>query len=86
MLFDHPFVQEASTFKTLLDSLSKASGTTINAGKSQIFFFNVPAPTQSNIARLLGFSIVVLPSKYLGAPLFDFAIKHTSWRELLDKL
>eukprot|EP00253_Pinus_taeda_P012603 PITA_12603 len=42
--------------------------------------------TQKNIARILGFSIAALPSKYLGAPLLDSAIKHASWRTLLDKL
>ena len=39
-----------------------------------------------NIARILGFPIAVLPLKYLGAPLFDSAIKHASWRTLLDNL
>lgn len=48
MLFGHPSVQEASSLKSLLDTFSEASGTTINAGKSQIFFFNMPALTQRN--------------------------------------
>ena len=30
--------------------------------------------------------IDVLPSKYLGAPLVDSAIKHASWRALLDNM
>eukprot|EP00253_Pinus_taeda_P015536 PITA_15536 len=73
-------------FKSLLTLYSDASGTSINASKSQLFFFNTPPSTQRNISRILGFTISHLPSKYLGAPLSDSAIKHASWRSLLDKL
>eukprot|EP00253_Pinus_taeda_P017913 PITA_17913 len=38
------------------------------------------------IARILGFSIATLPSKYLGAPLFASAQKHSLWTSLLEKL
>ena len=86
MLFGHPSVQEATAFKSLLNLFSEASGTTINASKSQLFFFHTPNITQRNIARILGFPITMLPSKYLGAPLVGSAIKHATWRTLLDKL
>jgi len=86
MLFGHPSVQEASAFKFLLNLFSEASGISINASKSQLFFFHTPILTQRNIARISGFSIAKPPSKYLGAPLFDSAIKHASWRTLLDNL
>ena len=86
MLFGHPYAQDAFAFKSLLNLFSEASGTTINASKSHLFFFHTPIFTQRNIARILGFPIAVLPSKYLGAPLLDSAIKHTSWRSLLDHL
>eukprot|EP00253_Pinus_taeda_P017014 PITA_17014 len=86
MLFGHPSSQEAKAFKSPLSLFSEASGTSINASKSQLFFFNSPVSTQRNIARILGFSIAVLPSKYLGAPLMASALKHASWRTLLDKL
>jgi len=86
LLFGHPSIQEARAFKSLLNTFSDAFGTTINSEKSQIFFFNTPSISQRNIARILGFSIDVLPSKYLGAPLVDSVIKHASWRALLDKL
>lgn len=46
MLFRHPSINEARTYKALLDTLSKASGTTINTSKSQIFFFHTPIATQ----------------------------------------
>ena len=36
--------------------------------------------------RILCFSVSSLPTKYLGAPLFDEALKHASWKELLNKL
>eukprot|EP00253_Pinus_taeda_P001588 PITA_01588 len=86
MLFGHPSVKEASAFNSLLSLFSEASGTSINAAKSQLFFFNTPPSTQRNIARVLGFTISHLPSKYLGAPLSDSVIKQVSWRSLPDKL
>jgi len=86
MLFGHPSAQEASAFKSLLNLFSEASGTTINASKSQLFFFHTPTLTQRNVARILGFLIAVLPSKYLGAPPLESVIKHASWRSLLDHL
>eukprot|EP00253_Pinus_taeda_P006641 PITA_06641 len=86
MLFGHPSSQEAKAFKSLRSLFSEASGTSINASKSQLFFFNAPVSTQRNIARILGFFIAALPSKYLGAHLMASALKHASWRMLLDKL
>eukprot|EP00253_Pinus_taeda_P031159 PITA_31159 len=86
MLFGHPSVQEAYTLKSMLDTFCEASGTTINTVKSQIFFFHTPLVTKRNIARILVFPVDNLPSKYLGTPLIDSAIKHTSWHLLLEKI
>eukprot|EP00253_Pinus_taeda_P009912 PITA_09912 len=86
MLFGHPSVQEARLFKDILSSFSDASGALINRVKSQIFFFNTPVSTQRLIARILGFTIAGLPSKYLGAPMIASALKHYSWRDLINKL
>eukprot|EP00253_Pinus_taeda_P017519 PITA_17519 len=86
MIFGYSSVQEARTLNALLLLFSKASGTLINSVKSQIFFFNTHPTTQRAIARILGFSIASLPSKYLGAPLFAYARKHSSWTSLLEKL
>lgn len=85
MLFGYPSVQEAASFKSILKVFSDASGTSINKAKSQIFFFHTSPIIQCDVARILGFSIASLPSKYLGAPLIDSAIKHASWRKLLEK-
>ena len=38
------------------------------------------------IAKLLNFRHGSLLSKYLGAPLIDSALKHSSWKDLLAKL
>eukprot|EP00253_Pinus_taeda_P004604 PITA_04604 len=86
MIFGHSSIQEARTLNALLDNFSKASGALINKVKSQIFFFNTHPTTQRAIARILGFSIATLPSKYLGAPLIASAHKHSSWTTLLEKL
>eukprot|EP00253_Pinus_taeda_P036183 PITA_36183 len=86
MIFGYSSVQEARTLNSLLLLFSKASGALINKVKSQIFFFNTHLTTQRAIARILGFSIASLPSKYLGAPLFAYSRKHSSWTSLLEKL
>eukprot|EP00253_Pinus_taeda_P031297 PITA_31297 len=86
ILYGHPSVQEARLFRDILSSFSDASGALINRVKSQIFFFNTPVSTQRSIARILGFTIANLPSKYLGTPLIASALKHSSWRDLLEKL
>lgn len=78
MLFGHPSVQEASALLDLLNLFSEASGTSINAAKSHLFFFNTPSLSQKNIAKILGFPIATLPSKYLGAPLIISINKHAS--------
>lgn len=86
MLFGHPSVQEDLKLKSLLTNFSAASGENIKKAKSKIFFFHTPAVTQASIAHILGFPIVSLPSKYLGAPMTDTALKHSSWHLLLEKL
>eukprot|EP00253_Pinus_taeda_P007171 PITA_07171 len=86
VLFGHPSIQEARQLKSLLSNFSDASGASINHSKSHIFFFHTPATTQVAIAHILGFSIASLPSTYLGAPLIASALKHSSWKVLLEKL
>jgi len=86
ILFGHPLVQEALIFKSLLNEYSEAFGASINIEKSQIFFFHTPPSIQSSITRILKFSKASLPSKYLGTPLTDSALKHSSWHLLLEKL
>eukprot|EP00253_Pinus_taeda_P009198 PITA_09198 len=85
-IFGYSSVQEARTLNSLILLFSRASGALINKVKSQIFFFNTHPTTQRAIARILGFTIASLPSKYLGAPLFAYARKHSSWTSLLEKL
>ena len=48
-------VNEAINFKRALEIYLKASGQSINDGKSSIFFFNTPQPIQNRIARILRF-------------------------------
>jgi len=86
MLFGYPSVQEACQLKTLLTDFLEASRASINHSKSQTFFFHTPSITQSTILCILGFSSVKLPSSYLGALLIASALKHSSWRILLENL
>ena len=86
MLMGHPSVQEACSFKKILDLFARASGLVVNPNKSQVFFFNTPPSTQRNILRILGFSRGSFPSKYLGIPLGMGMPKEESWQEILDRL
>eukprot|EP00253_Pinus_taeda_P032540 PITA_32540 len=86
MIFGHSSIQEARSLNSLLNNFSAASGACINRVKSQILFFNTHPTTQRSIARILGFSIASLPSKYLGAPLLESTQKHSSWTSLLERL
>lgn len=82
----HPAVQEGRELKSTLKLFAEASGMEANPGKSSIYFFNTPLITQRNIARILGFQVGTLPTKYLGIPLSDTTIRQASWQDLLDKL
>lgn len=86
MLFGYPSVQEAACLKSLLTDFAETSGTNVNCTKSQIFFLHTPPPVKSAVTRILGFPTTSLPSKYLRAPLSASAIKHSSWKTLIEKL
>ena len=86
MLMGHPSIQEAQVFKSCLLLFAKASGLEVNSLKSQVFFLNTLVITQGNIMRILGFPKGSFPSKYLGFPLADGALKKVSWQDLLDRI
>ena len=86
LLMGHPSIQEARALKHILSTFSKVSGMDVNHEKSEIFFFNTPIPIQRNISHILSFKIATLPLKYLGAPLIESTLKHSSWRDILTKL
>jgi hypothetical protein len=64
----------------------EASGTSINQGKSQIFFFNMLLIVQHNVIKIIGFPKETLPIKYLGAPLVEKSLCNIFWEELLSKM
>jgi ABC-type sugar transport system permease subunit len=78
--------KESSTIRTILDDFSTALGISINAGKSQVFFFNTPESIQIHLENLLGFTRISLPSKYLEAPLTDNPSCLSPWEPLLTSL
>lgn len=86
MLFGHPYIQEACQIKLLLTDFSTASKASINKAKSQILFFHTTVTTEDVIARIHEFPIVVLPSKYLGAPMIASVLRNSSWNILLERL
>jgi hypothetical protein len=77
-------VCEANSLLSILQTFSNTSGLDCNKDKSQIFFFNTPPPIQRHVSNILGFNISSLPSKYLGIPLIDNALKNSSWEHLLS--
>eukprot|EP00253_Pinus_taeda_P016587 PITA_16587 len=86
MLHGSPTVKEAQGYKNILKLFSEASGMDINLSKSTIFFFNMNVAVQRNLSRILGFRRGNLPSRYLGAPLFDKLWQKSHWEKLLDNL
>jgi ribonuclease HI/exonuclease III len=84
LLMGSPTVREALSIQSILSSFSEASGLECNKAKSLIFFFNTPPQIQRHISALLGFKRSSLPSKYLGIPLIDNALKNSSWDPLLS--
>jgi hypothetical protein len=84
LLMGTPTVREANSILQILQTFSEASGLDCNKDKSLIFFFNTPPPVQRHISDLLGFQRSSLPSKYLGIPLIDNALRNSSWEQLLS--
>ena len=79
MLMGYTLVQEAQSFKKSLNLFAKASGLAVNPNKSQVLFMNTAPIVQRGIVRILGFSLGVIPSKYLGAPLGVGELESVSW-------
>ena len=86
MLMGHPSIQEAHSFKKILNLISRASGLAVNPNKYQFFIMNTAPIVHRNIIRILGFTRGVIPSKYLGIPLGMVKFKKSSWEDLLDKM
>jgi hypothetical protein len=84
LLMGNPTVKEANSILQVLQTFSDASGLDCNKDKSLVFFFNTPPPVQRHISDLLGFQRSSLPSKYLGIPLIDNALRNSSWEHLLS--
>jgi hypothetical protein len=78
-----PTIHEAHTILSIIQTFCEASRMDINKDKSQIFFFNTPLSIQLHITEILGFTRSSLPSKYLGIPLLDKALRNNSWESLL---
>jgi hypothetical protein len=81
-----PTVKEVTELKKNLDLFNLASGIVINQEKTQVFFFNTPPYIQRHLATLLGFQILSLPAKYLGAPFLSKSLHDPSWELLLAKM
>ena len=79
MLMGYPSFKEAQSFKKSLNLFAKASGLAVNPNKSQVLFMNTAPIVQGDIVRILGFSLGVMPSKYLGVPLGVRELKKVSW-------
>lgn len=69
MMFGQETLKEARTLMEILNDFLSTSGTEINKDKLDIFFFNTTTRPQNFLARILGYCIGNLPSKYLGIPL-----------------
>lgn len=86
MLQGIPTVKEDSAYKNILDDFSQALGMEFNLSITKIFFFNTNIAIQRNIARILGFQMDSLPSKYLGVPLTAKLMQKIIWEPLINKM
>eukprot|EP00253_Pinus_taeda_P003968 PITA_03968 len=77
----------AIKFKAVLDDYCKVSGSVLNKGKCQIYYWNIPASTANSIARCLGFAASITWSsfKYLDLPIFNKRALSKDWSSQLDK-
>ena len=80
MLMGHPSIQEAQSFKKILNLFAKALGLDVDPNKSQVLFVNTALATQRNILRILGFLKGYFPSKYPGIPLAVGRLQKMSWQ------
>ena len=64
----------------------EASGTLVNTDKSNVYFFNTNEPTETFLARTLGFKIGAFPMKYLGVPLNTSSLRIVDWKDLITRL
>lgn len=86
MLFCQVSLRETRALKSILQYFMQACGTYINNEKSNIFFYNTPVPSQSFLARILGFWIGSLPSKYLEISLVTNSLRTSYWKILLEHI
>ena len=86
MLMGMALVRELKAIKKMLEAFKRVSGLEVNKDKYQIFYFNMPTITHTNISKILEFAEGSLPSKYLGTPLLEGKASQRHWKELLDKM
>jgi hypothetical protein len=86
MLMGVPFICESKTIKKVLFDFMDASSTSMNQGKSQLFFFNTSHVVHGHISRILGFQRSSLVFKYLGVPLIENILCNSSWENLLSNM
>lgn len=86
ILFGEAKIREAKVIKETLEDYCESSGQQVNKNKSNIFFFNTDMRKQREIAKILGFKVSLLPSRYLGIPLFLGESKSTLWDPLISNI
>ena len=86
MLFCQVSLREARGIKEIMNTFMEASGSQINNQKSCTFFSNTQGNVKTYLARIMGFSIGNLPTKYLGMPLSENSLKLSCWQQILQKL
>lgn len=80
-------VENAKSFKEMIDIFLLASGGKLNDIKSFIFVLNSSVRLHSRICRLMGFQRGNFdkPIRYLGAPLSPTLLRSKDWSPLVEK-
>ncbi|GAV61905.1 hypothetical protein CFOL_v3_05430 [Cephalotus follicularis] len=69
-----------------LDKFREASGLTVNAQKSLVFFFNTNQCIRRNILRKVHFHEGTLPVTYLGLPLITKRLSNVNCSPLVERM
>lgn len=83
LLFCMATLKECKAILNILEVFMDASRTQINNDKSNIYFFNCPAPMQNFLGRTLGFQRGSFPIKYLGMFLNSGPIRIADWQDII---
>lgn len=72
--------------KRMVDSFAQCSGLQVNTHKSQLFLCGVTSRVKEQLIAQLGFTVGMLPIKYLGLPLISTKLSVADCSPIIEKI